>query len=190
MQYDQKNLKDERIVSLTWHGKPTLVLLEGDAAKTEIDTGATVKVSHSQALSLVRYSHLWTLEGDKPVEHGFEGARIAAFKALDERAAAIAKRRNRKAGAAEPETPAAPLTGTDIDMMKDEKEIREALKARKIKASRGASMDELKALLKETVAEEPAAGETEKETGTETGEEAGTEGTEGTESEEKEEEKS
>jgi len=72
MKYDLKEvLKDRSKVSLEWHGKNTLVQFERNAKKEEVKTGDVVKVSHEVAHRLLSYSDLWTLEGDKPVVHGW-----------------------------------------------------------------------------------------------------------------------
>lgn len=103
MQYDLKTLSDETTVKLEWHGEPTMVLIKGEGAKTPVEKGDVLEVCLSQAKELLRYSHLWTLEGDKPVKHGYEKAmadirakesansKEKAKKADEERAEVIAK---------------------------------------------------------------------------------------------------
>lgn len=163
-QYANTEVEKEAMIDLTWHGEPTLVLLDGAEEKTEVATGATIKVTASQAKRLISYSSKWTMKGDKPVAHGFEDARARALAAQDERMRQRIARKSGKKAAPAPtnaDGTAAPtvetLTDDEIDAMKNKKDIVAALKERGVKANKEATPDELKSLLKETIKERAAA---------------------------------
>lgn len=72
MQYDlKKELMDKGTIDVQWHGEPTRVLIDGEAEKREVPTGAALKVNLIQAKRLLSYSPLWTLKGDKPTEQPY-----------------------------------------------------------------------------------------------------------------------
>jgi len=98
MQYDLKKvLEDKGKLSLTWHGEDTMVLLDKRAGeKVLVKTGETVEVSMKTAQYLLKYSEMWTLEGDEPVGGDAREARKGAFKALEDRRKARINKRKRK----------------------------------------------------------------------------------------------
>ena len=69
-QYDlEKELEEKQNIELEYHGEATMVRLHRrDAGKTEVVKGDVVKVSLKTAKALLRYSSLWTLKDDKPVD--------------------------------------------------------------------------------------------------------------------------
>lgn len=156
MQYDLKDLEKTQFVSVSWHGEPTRVLLDGKDEKTVVNKGDVLKVSVDQAQRLLKYSDLWTLEGDKPTEQPWRKAQAEAAKAADARGRRASKGEEAKA------VPAA-LTEADVDAMETKEEVLAALKAKKVKVNSNASLDELKSVLKESMTpeesktEEPAA---------------------------------
>lgn len=179
-QYEKSQVENEAMIGLTWHGEPTMVLFDGDEAKTDVATGATVKVTASQAKKLLSYSPKWTLKGDEPVVHGYEEANR---KALALRDAKMRERVARKSGK-KADAPAATvdgdkkpeidtLTEEDVEAMTNKKDVVAALRMRAVKANKEATIDELKSLLKDTLAEAsksteptpatPAEGEAKKE---------------------------
>jgi len=87
MQYDlKKDINDGTKVAVQWHGEETKVLIAGDAGKTIVKKGDVLSVTIKQAKELLSYSHLWTLEGDRPVKHAYDEAmtKLAKKKAKKE----------------------------------------------------------------------------------------------------------
>ena len=169
-QYALKDVESENTIALTWHGESTLVRIGDEGEKTLVKTGDTVEVPEWQAKKLLSYSHQWTLKGDKPVVHGYEIARKKAVEARDARMKARIAKKAKKAvseapeaqgeateaeGTEAPELTIIPLTEADVDAMDTKKDVIDALKERGAKANRNASLDELKALLKETLTAAP-----------------------------------
>ncbi len=72
MKYDLNKIVDETTVKLQWHGESTKVLIDGQGEKTDVNTGDVLEVSVKQAKELLKYSYLWTLEGDKPLAHPYD----------------------------------------------------------------------------------------------------------------------
>lgn len=142
--YEGKELEKSQTCELTWHGDDTLVLIEGAAEKIEVKKGDTIKVSVKQAKRLVRYSDLWTLKGDQPLDQPWREAQKAAL-------ARLGTRGQKKTEASEEEVPA-DLTEADVDAMTTKNPVLAALKLRNIKVNSNASLDELKAVLKESLA--------------------------------------
>lgn len=156
-------LEKKATLRLQWHGDDaTRVLIAGNAEKMDVNPGDVIEVGDEQARSLFAYSDLWTLEGETPVEQPWRVARkndairqVAEAKARER---ARAKREAAKSGKPvededdkEPEVE--PLTEADVDLMTTKVAVSNALKARKVAHNaRGASLDELKALLKENLA--------------------------------------
>ena len=68
----KKLLNNDATITLQWHGDDTKVLVRGDATKTVVEKGGTLKVSVAQAQELIRYSYLWTLEGEEPADNAFD----------------------------------------------------------------------------------------------------------------------
>lgn len=152
-------------VAVQWHGEPTRVKIGQDAEKTHVPTGGVINVSEEQAKQLFAYSEDWTLEGEKPKAQPYRKAQADAVKRLDEKRAAEAKKKTAKKEAVkktdagdgndgdEKEPVLEPLTEADVDLMTTKAAASNALKARKVKHNaRGASLDELKSLLKEAIA--------------------------------------
>ncbi len=72
MQYDlKKELMDKGTIDVQWHGEPTKVLVDGESEKREVPTNGVLKVGLLQAKTLLSYSPLWTLKGDKPTEQPY-----------------------------------------------------------------------------------------------------------------------
>ena len=154
MRYNLDELTKESIIALTWHGEDTRILIEGEGVKRDIKTGDTVEVALEQAKTLLKYSHKWTLKGDEPIEQPFERAQ----KAANDRQEAMMRRRTAKKGEAdnsedEPAVDVAVLTEADIDAMETKKEILATFKKLDIKVNKNASLEELKVVLKEKLAE-------------------------------------
>jgi hypothetical protein len=134
-QYDLKNeLAEKALVALEWHGDDTKVLIHGDAEKTAVEKGSVIEVTLRQARELLAYSHLWTLEGDKPLQHAYD-ANMA-------RLAKVARKQ-------------ASVTGTTAAPEKmDRKAIIKSLKKLRVTFNDKASVEELAGLLKEKLAED------------------------------------
>lgn len=156
-QYNLETLEEKASVELTWHGEDTRLLLDGASEKVEVKAGDTVKVTHSQAKKLLSYSHKWTLKGDKSVEQPYERAQREALALRDARnKERIAKKLGKKGAKAPEVDPNTPVIETmiadDVDKMKAKADVAAELKKRGIKVNvQGASLDELKALLKEAI---------------------------------------
>jgi hypothetical protein len=182
-QYNLEKLEEKASVELTWHGEDTRLLLEGASEKIDVKTGDTVKVTRNQAKKLLSYSHKWTFKGEKPVEQPYERAQRDAVALQDARnKERIAKKLGKKSGKAPEVDPNAPvietMTEDDVDKMTAKAAVAAELKKRGVKANaQGASLDELKALLKDAI--KPKAPEVDPNASTEEGEkkEEGTEGT-------------
>ena len=162
-QYDFDKVKKENKLSLKWHGEPTLVALVKGEAKVAVNTGDVVEVTESIAKELLTYSSMWTLKNDAPVVHPYMMTYKKALEARSARQVALAKKASKKKGETAPAAPAddkklAPeaLTEADVDLMDTKKAVLEALLARGIKANKNATLDELKAVLKDKLAEENA----------------------------------
>lgn len=169
MRYNLDELEKDSTIELTWHGEDTRVLIEGEGEKRHVKTGDTIEISLEQAKILLRYSHKWTLKGDEYVEQPFERAQKAAHERQD----AIMRRRLAKKGKktdesedeAGSEAESAPhidaklLNEADIDAMETKKEILAVFKELDLKVNKNASLDELKVVLKEKLAEVAAAAE-------------------------------
>lgn len=150
MKYDLKKDLDQGVkVAVQWHGAPTLVLIEGDSVKTEVNTGDVLKVTLAQAKTLLRYSHLWTLEGDKPLEHG--KAVVKAKKAASK--AAKGSKSKKTAKDDEKDEDDAALTVADVEKMTEKEEVLAALEKMGEKANAEATLDELKSVLVEKLSE-------------------------------------
>lgn len=169
MKYDLDKLAKDSTIALTWHGDDTRVLIDGEGEKRVVKTGETIEVSVEQGKALLKYSHKWTLEGDKPEEQPFERAQKAAVERQDaimrRRVAQKAKKAAKGADDASEdategegdEDVLVPLTEADVDAMETKKEVLSALKVREVKANKNAGLDELKSLLKENLtADAPA----------------------------------
>lgn len=152
MKYDLDQLVADQTLKLQWHGAPTLVLVAGDSAKTEVETGGVLEVTLDQAKQLLHYSHLWTLEGDEPTKHGHELAMQAAFKAQNARATKPSK----KAPASDAKAEA--VTLENVAKLTKPK-LQEELKKRGKTFNDKATKDELQGLLVEAL--EAEAGEDE-----------------------------
>lgn len=156
-QYNLETLEEKASVELTWHGEDTRLLLDGESEKVDVKAGDTVKVTHSQAKKLLSYSHKWTLKGDKSVEQPYERAQREALALRDARnKERIAKKLGKKGAKAPEVDPNAPVVETmiadDVDKMKTKEVLAKELKKRGLKVNvQGASIDELKALLKEAI---------------------------------------
>lgn len=166
-----RELSEKAKIRLQWHGDQTRVLLKGEGEKTDVNQGDVIEVCEEQARELLSYSDLWTLEGEKPVEQPWRKAqheaavRMGAEAKARVKAKAKAEKVEKTEDADESEDDKEPeievLTEADVDLMSNKKDVSAALKARKVAHnSRGASLDELKALLKETLAAESASTET------------------------------
>lgn len=164
MQYDLDKLVKDSTIALTWHGEPTLVLVKGEGEKREVKTGDSIEVSVEQAKTLLKSSFKWTLKGDKPEAQPFEKAQKAANERQEALMRRVAKKNSKKAEDASGEATEGegdegegddmmPLTEADVDAMDTKAEVLRALKARDVKANKNATLDELKGLLKEKLAE-------------------------------------
>mgnify|MGYP001570319685 CR=1 FL=1 len=174
--YDMDKTIEAATVSMQWHGAPTLVLVRGEGKKREVNTGDVVVVLLEQARELVKYSYNWTLEGDKPVVHGFEAAQKAAIARV-EAAAKVAKApkaakavatklptaaekaakkeadKAAKEAAAAAGTPAAPIAVTvaDVEAMTTTDEVMAVLDSMDMKINPDASLEEMKSVLVEAL---------------------------------------
>lgn len=131
MQYNlKKDLEKTQKVKLQWHGEETNVLVKGQGAKTLVKTGDVLSVTVEQARNLLRYSHLWTMDGDEPVAHGFDASQAKLHAVAVEKAAQ----------APEPEANKAP------DLTEKE-QVMASLRELNVTFNDAASTEELKQLL-------------------------------------------
>lgn len=163
-QYDLKKLAADQKIKLEWHGEPTMVLLDGEAKKREVGTGDVIEVTVDQARRLLRYSHKWTLEGDKPVEHGWEKAQAAALKGKTLQP--VAKKAKASNGG-EPEQ----VTLENVGSIKKKATLQDELKKRGKSFNAKATLEDLRGLLVEALEEE--AGNTGSDETDETGDQDG-----------------
>ena len=145
MQYDLKELAQDQIVTMVWHGEPTRVLVRGEGEKREVKKGDELEVSVKQARELLKYSPDWTLSGDKPVDQPYRAAQKAAVEAK----APKAKKAEKKAAPA--------LTKEAVEAAKTKEDVLALCKAHKIKVNDNASVDELKAVLLDELKEKKPA---------------------------------
>lgn len=159
-QYDLETLfATEATVELTWHGEDTLVRIGKEDEKKVVKKGDTIEVDVEQARSLMFYSDLWTLKGDKPVDQPFRRAQLNALKAQDARNKAAVKTGKKEKAATDEKTedaPVVPLTEDEVEHMEDKKVIVTALETRKVKFNKRASVADLKVILMEIVKKENA----------------------------------
>lgn len=156
MKYDLKrDIADETLVALQWHGEDTKILIAGQGEKTEVAKGDIINVSLKQAKELLSYSHLWTLDGDKPTKHAYDTAMAKLAKK--------AKKSEPVEDEQEPETDKEiDLEEIDADKM-NKKEIVSTLKRLGVSFNDRAGQDKLAILLKEEIEARKAAAETLKE---------------------------
>lgn len=170
MQYDRNKVVPPSTIRLTWHGEDTRVALVRNGDKIEVKQGETIEVTEERAKFLLSYSDFWTLEGDEPILQPYVKAQRDALLAEDARMRRLnAKREQKKAKAAapapvdseatgEPAAKAEPtiLTLEEVDAFEDVEVVVKHLTDRDAKFNRAATVDELKALLREFVEAEIA----------------------------------
>jgi len=156
MKYDvSKDLVEETTVKLEWHGDDTRVFLRrGDGEKTAVKKGDVVEVTVEKARQLVKYSNLWTLEGDEPVRHAFDALQAELAKEGNK------KRRGKKGSAPNPmKDEVKVLTPAEVKKLRNKGEVVKAFASLEVTVNDKATRPELEALYKETYEEKEAAGE-------------------------------
>lgn len=143
MQYSPSDFTSSQMVELQWHGDDTRVLFQGEGEKRDVKKGEVVSVTVEDAKRLVRYSSLWTKKGDKPVKQPFVDRRKRMLSADEQ----IQNARNLSHG--DPE-----YTVEMVDKMKDKEEIMKHLRTLHQTFNKRAETEDLKALLRDVVANE------------------------------------